>query len=1013
MSWPTPQEYNEAIQTPGLCFVDEALKHGAVETTPMGLPRSMTGAFASVYRVNTQSGDWAVRCFLTQPLSQRERYERISEFVLFDDLECTVDFYYLDKGIRVKGSWYPILKMKWIAGENLDQYVLHNYTNKSRMQKLLDDFYDLAVELDRAGIAHGDLQHGNIIVSSDGLRLVDYDALYVPALKGKLSLELGHPNYQHPERDECHYDPTVDNFSIWLIHASLRALLIDPSLLESLNGGDECILLRRGDLRKPEESSTFKHLLHHESEVIRNDMHLLLRMLWALPSAVPPISADESLLDLLPRAAYTSSKTIQSEANVDTQDKPEHIDLPSARRRFDSTIESESRSGILRLPAKLLKASSINLKVEFTKATSSIKSTTSDALKTINPLFWTRWKTSAGDKEFQEGKYEEAAEHFTEVYHYLESINRGTSGEVLRVLDLAYKLGATLGLMNNSQIGQNYYVHALQMLQNYASTRSHSPDLRRETARAKFMLSLMRNLQSEPAIFIVEAEKIASLEEWLPWIIEREIPNRLILDPRVFDLLVSLGSKQISMKLYHRAQRTLKAAERIYAELRSGASHELTRKAAQLEIRIGLLLIIDYKLGEAKARFNSAFNLIGSLPDASDLALEAALLSASTTARMGFPDNAINYLQNYFASCPLDVLKALSFKEDVVLFCDVLLNCLEGTARRLESEGELERSKLVLGIRWRVLCLEQQIFSSKLVDWLEQQDEEVIRICLESSMNEDKQKGNLFAAKLTLTAIGTRAFKTLSIFVEILERDEGRRSHTNELVARVCENCSTSELLVIIDYAVRNNCTSFLSEFSKEPAYSNMLEALVELANRSEESSGQDSKEDKDSSKDPLTHFDTLVNMLISSISTRNPVLVERLVQDLTRQSRGPLVSSAMRLAYAGHVKPAAVMFKSMAHQGYYWSLEKIAKDFVGSNRGELLEEMVAALSTELNDLMVLKFAERIIKESNVSVFKHVARAISSTRDQPLINDFVELVGRFGKQEQVEAIEEILAQNRE
>ncbi|QLQ08322.1 MAG: hypothetical protein HZY76_21580 [Anaerolineae bacterium] len=48
------------------------------------------------------------------------------------------------------------------------------------------------------GIAHGDLQHGNVLVAADELRLIDYDGMYVPPLSGRESHEIGHRNYQHP-----------------------------------------------------------------------------------------------------------------------------------------------------------------------------------------------------------------------------------------------------------------------------------------------------------------------------------------------------------------------------------------------------------------------------------------------------------------------------------------------------------------------------------------------------------------------------------------------------------------------------------------------------------------------------------------------------------------------------------------------------------------------------------------------------------------------------------------------
>ena len=271
MSWPTPQEYNEAIQTPAISFLDPVLSRGQVELTPIGIPKAMSGAFACVYKIDVGDEQWAVRCFLNNRPDQKERYEKISEHVLMDELEYTVEFHYLEDGIKVRGKWYPILKMTWISGLTFERYLLDNYQDKKKVLALKNEFANLARGLDEAGMAHGDLQHGNIMVVENGsqeidLKLIDYDAIFVPELLGKISLELGHPNYQHPLRTEANYDTTVDNFSCWLIDHSLEIISIDPKLFAQFAGGDECIIFRRRDLMSPENSRVFSTLLNHDSE---------------------------------------------------------------------------------------------------------------------------------------------------------------------------------------------------------------------------------------------------------------------------------------------------------------------------------------------------------------------------------------------------------------------------------------------------------------------------------------------------------------------------------------------------------------------------------------------------------------------------------------------------------------------------------------------------------------------------------------------------------------------------
>ncbi len=299
--WPTPQDYNEVIQNPSVCMSDADLKRGVVETNALGLPKSITGAFASVYKIIDGDETWAVRCFLSNRPAQHERYEEVSKFVLMDDLACTIDFEYIDQGIKIRNEWFPLLRMPWVHGDTLDRFILKNFKNTEVMKQLLIDFHSMMVDLKRAGIGHGDLQHGNIIVSPDGLRLVDYDALFVPALLGKGSLELGHPSYQHPDRNAHHYDKNVDNFSAWLIHSAILAIAVDPALYIKHCNGDDSLLFRRADLADPEKSQLFAELLSHPSEHIRNATQLINRMLWAAPHAVPMLGCSEEVLQRLPQ----------------------------------------------------------------------------------------------------------------------------------------------------------------------------------------------------------------------------------------------------------------------------------------------------------------------------------------------------------------------------------------------------------------------------------------------------------------------------------------------------------------------------------------------------------------------------------------------------------------------------------------------------------------------------------------------------------------------------------------
>src|ERR1700754_2924484 len=126
MSWPSLQDFNEAIQSPKFCFDDAELKTGEPESTALGLPRPITGGFASVYRMRCAKREWAVRCFLREFSDHQQRYTAISNHLASINLPYTVGFEFLQKGIRVGSNWYPILKMEWVNGQLLNDYIKQN-----------------------------------------------------------------------------------------------------------------------------------------------------------------------------------------------------------------------------------------------------------------------------------------------------------------------------------------------------------------------------------------------------------------------------------------------------------------------------------------------------------------------------------------------------------------------------------------------------------------------------------------------------------------------------------------------------------------------------------------------------------------------------------------------------------------------------------------------------------------------------------------------------------------------
>ncbi|MFE7834674.1 hypothetical protein ACFU53_00925 [Streptomyces sp. NPDC057474] len=300
--FPTGANYSQALQHPQLCFRDPDLKHGTVQQSlVVGLgPKAISGNFASVFSVTAPDGQrYALKCFTRDSTALTQRYLAISSALGGLDIGAlsqpwSVGFEFLEEGVLVEGQWYPVVKMAWVQGTGLIGWLEGHVDDTVAVRALADRFLALVGDLDRAGIAHGDLQHGNILVASDGtLRLVDYDGMYVPALKGEKATENGHRNYQSPSRSAADYGPSMDRFSAWIIQLSLFAVAADPGLWRQLHDPQgEYLILSEADFTEPAMSLAWPMLLGHPDERVRAVATQVKKLLGKPCSALPALTPD-------------------------------------------------------------------------------------------------------------------------------------------------------------------------------------------------------------------------------------------------------------------------------------------------------------------------------------------------------------------------------------------------------------------------------------------------------------------------------------------------------------------------------------------------------------------------------------------------------------------------------------------------------------------------------------------------------------------------------------------------
>lgn len=327
MAWPNIRDFSNALLNPDVCFNDSELAEGQVELHPVRrTPVVWPGNFASVYKITAADGqNFAVRCFTREVRDHQIRYDRLSQYLQTANPPGFVEFDYQPKGIRVGADWYPIVKMNWVNGQTLDKFVENNLPNPSALKRISNQWREIAGELQRLPAAHNDLQHGNIIIQPDkSIRLVDYDGIFLPQFQGNASPEIGHSNFQHPQRSSRDYAAHIDNFPALVIYLSLLAVAANPGLWKHYN--DDNLIFTKNDFAQPQNSSLFQTLKRNDDATISN-LAALLEHCCARPVAETP-TLENALQSngATPRKTPTSPTTYRQLLQERQQESKRKID---------------------------------------------------------------------------------------------------------------------------------------------------------------------------------------------------------------------------------------------------------------------------------------------------------------------------------------------------------------------------------------------------------------------------------------------------------------------------------------------------------------------------------------------------------------------------------------------------------------------------------------------------------------------------------------------------------------
>jgi eukaryotic-like serine/threonine-protein kinase len=280
LRYPSAVDYTLALQHPAAAFNDPELR-GAVFARGFMGPEGIAGSSAVVFRAAIGGTDYALRCYTRQDASTPERYDALDDYVTVARLSRYVGAVtWFDDEVLVKGHRWPVLTMEWIAGQHLNEYVgnLADEGNVAGLRMLANRWLALIVDLQQARFAHGDLQHGNILVDADRkLRLVDFDSVWLPPLQGQRPpTETGHPSYQPQSVTAAgRWGPLMDTFPGLVIYLALTALAKAPGLWGKLNNGDN-LLFERRDFVPPHDTEVWTLLAGlRDPEIDRLAMKLM------------------------------------------------------------------------------------------------------------------------------------------------------------------------------------------------------------------------------------------------------------------------------------------------------------------------------------------------------------------------------------------------------------------------------------------------------------------------------------------------------------------------------------------------------------------------------------------------------------------------------------------------------------------------------------------------------------------------------------------------------------------
>ncbi len=300
MAYPSRTDIVTAMRNPRVSFKANELIGGAVIQKGSRIIQ-YSGGYTTVFPFHTKdSKKVAVRCWIADIDDAKKRSQEISTYLNALNNPYFCDFKYLDDAILISGSIYPVIIMDWVDGKPLKDYINDNISNlKAILPKIANNFKQMVEYFHKENIAHGDLQHGNILVKDDGsLIIIDYDSMFIKPLEGMTDAIKGLPGYQHPSRNKNKFiNNKLDYFSELVIYLSLLVFAQYPHLWNKYYETED-LLFSKEDFHNPANSGIINTLLLSSNQAIK-DLTQRLKEQLSKSDISDLLPLDEFLIDRL------------------------------------------------------------------------------------------------------------------------------------------------------------------------------------------------------------------------------------------------------------------------------------------------------------------------------------------------------------------------------------------------------------------------------------------------------------------------------------------------------------------------------------------------------------------------------------------------------------------------------------------------------------------------------------------------------------------------------------------